>query len=173
MSESKVVFQPSQTTHWRNLFPNKTMLLGSHNLNEGEELVAEMISVSIEEIRDQKGAMEQVPVLRFVNAPPMVLNITNTKVIAGIYGDSYAGWEGESIQVFATLVRAFGQEQMALRVRNFRPHIEQDVSQYVSQLQACKTMKELQSCYLSVPKHLRSQVVGIKDEMKGSINAQA
>ena len=35
-----IVYEPSQTTHWKNLFPNKTMLLGSHNLNEGEELVA-------------------------------------------------------------------------------------------------------------------------------------
>ena len=34
-----IIYEPSKTTHWRNLFESKSMLLGSHNLNEGEELV--------------------------------------------------------------------------------------------------------------------------------------
>ena len=75
---SNIVYQPSQTTHWRNLFESKTMLLGSHNLNEGEELVAQISNVAIQEIRNQNGKTEKVPVANFFNAPPMVLNITTS-----------------------------------------------------------------------------------------------
>jgi len=74
-----IIYQPSVTTHWRNLFESKSMLLGSHNLNEGEELVCEIQSTSIEVIKNKNGKDERVPVLCFNNAPPMVLNITNTK----------------------------------------------------------------------------------------------
>ena len=71
-----IVYEPSQTTHWKNLFPNKTMLLGSHNLNEGEELVATIDHVEMQSIRNQSGQNEEVPVITFINAPPMVMNIT-------------------------------------------------------------------------------------------------
>ena len=33
-----LVFEPSATQHWKTLFPNKSAILGSHHLNEGEEL---------------------------------------------------------------------------------------------------------------------------------------
>ena len=54
---SKVIYEPSQTTHWKNLFPEKMKLLGSQNLNENEELIATIKKVAIElnrEIVDKK-----------------------------------------------------------------------------------------------------------------------
>ena len=30
---NKLIYEPSLTTHWKNLFPNKMLLLGSQNLN--------------------------------------------------------------------------------------------------------------------------------------------
>ena len=114
---SEIVYQPSQTTHWRNLFESKSMLLGSHNLNEGEELVAQIQTVSVQEIKNTNGKKEKVPVVNFFNAPPMVLNITNSKTIESLYGPYAHNWEGRYIQIFATKVKAFGLEQMALRIR--------------------------------------------------------
>lgn len=164
-----LIFEPSHTTHWKNLFPNKTLLLGSHNLNEGEELVAVINSVSIEPIKDQNGKEEHVPVLKFNNAPPMVLNITNTRTIASLYGPNYDNWQGKAIQIYATMVKAFGKNEMALRIREAIPETGEDVSQYEKSLRECKTIDELKAAYFAVPKHLQSKVSKIKDEMKGRV----
>lgn len=173
MSGEKIVYEPSQTTHWRNLFKSKTMLLGSHNLNEGEEIVCDIAGVSISTIKNQSGKDETVPVLTFNNAPPMVLNITNTRMIASLYGENYDAWVGCKIQVFATKVKAFGQVQMALRVRQKRPSEGVDLTGYQESLRACKTMDDLKAAFMAIPKHLQRNLSGLKDEMKGIIDAQA
>ena len=75
---SEIIYQPSVTTHWRNLFESKSMLLGSHNLNEGEELVCEITNTGIQTIKNKNGKDEQVPVILFKNAPPTLSTITST-----------------------------------------------------------------------------------------------
>lgn len=167
---TQIIYKPSKTTHWKNLFANKTMLMGSHNLNEGEEIVCQIQSVGVQEIRDKKGKKEQVPVCNFYNAPPMVLNITNTRMIASLYGDNYDLWVNQHIQVFATKVKAFGQEQMALRVRQRKPNAGEDTSLQEAQLRACTSLQGLQSTYMSLPKHIKSQLSSVKNEMKGILS---
>ncbi len=104
MSETKLVYEASETTHWKNLFPNKMLLLGSQNLKAGEELIAEIASVEISAIKDQKGNDSRVPVVTFTNVAPMVLNITNTRILASLYGENYDAWVGKSIQIYATKI---------------------------------------------------------------------
>lgn len=164
-----VIYQPSKTTHWKNLFGNKSMLLGSHNLNEGEELVCEISSVSIEAIKNQSGKDEHVPVVQFSNAPPMVLNITNTKTIASLYGDLYDHWVGKLIQVFATKVKAFGSVTTALRVRATVPINPNDLGVYKSQLDSCENIDQLKQCYMSMPNNIKSELASYKDEVKNRI----
>ena len=166
-----IVYEPSQTTHWKNLFPNKTMLLGSHNLNEGEELVATIDHVEMQSIRNQSGQNEEVPVMTFVNAPPMVMNITNVKTIASLYGPSYHNWKGQSIQIYAMMVKAFGDEVMALRVRAAIPDTNENIDQYVNSLSNCTTMQELKQAFTSIPKHLKARLTEHKDTMKNKIGA--
>ena len=169
---SELVFEPSQTTHWKNLFPSKMMLLGSHNLNESEELIGEISEVGIQQIKDPRtGKNEEVPVIRFANAPPMVLNKTNSRSIAMIYGDRYESWIGCSIQIYAAKIKAFGEEQMALRVREAIPDVGQNIAEHERSLRECTTMQDLQSAFLAIPKHLKPKLVPIKDEMKVTINA--
>ena len=168
---SKIIFEPSKTTHWKNLFPNKMMLLGSQNLNEGEELIATISHVEIQEIINQNGKSEHVPVVQFTNAPPMVLNVTNSRSIASLYGEHYDKWVGSSIQVYATKVKAFGVEQMALRVREAIPDTKEDIKAFENRLKKCKTMSELQKAFMAIPKHLKPRLVDIKDEMKGKVDA--
>lgn len=164
-----IVYQPSVTTHWKNLFENKSMLLGSHNLNEGEELVCEITSVSIEKIKNQSGKDEQVPVVQFSNAPPMVLNITNTRTIAGLYGDLYDHWAGKLIQVYTTKIKAFGAMTTALRVRAVVPTNPNELGQYQQQLDSCQTMDQLKQCYMNLPNNIKSELAGYKDEVKKRI----
>ena len=167
--DNVLVYQPSSTTHWKNLFESKTMLLGSHNLNEGEELVGQIASVAIQSIKNQNGKDEKVPVLQFTNAPPMVLNITNTKTIAGLYGDRYDGWEGKSIQIYATKVKAFGSVTTALRIRAVVPVDNNDLQQFATQLDGCQNLEQLKQCYMSFPNNIKSALSAHKDEVKQRI----
>ena len=166
----KLVFEPSTTQHWKNLFPNKTQLLGSHNLNEGEELIAEIVSVSVETIKSQSGSDEEVAVIKFNNAPPMVMNITNAKIISSLYGELYSEWIGRSVQIYATPIKAFGQVTNCLRIRGAIPNTNEDLSQYQSALSACETMDELKKTFTEIPKHLKPTLAPLKDSMKDKIN---
>lgn len=168
---AQIVFEPSQTTHWKNLFPSKTMLLGSHNLNPGEELIATIKDVTVQDIKNQKGDTERVAVARFENAPPMVLNITNSRTIANLYGELYDHWGGHSIQIYATKVKAFGQETMALRIREAIPDTNQDIEAHEHTLRACTAIGDLQKAFTAIPKHLKPRLVSVKDEMKEQISA--
>jgi len=171
--KTELVYQPSATTHWKNLFPNKTMLLGSHNLNEGEELVATIRHVEIQQIKSSSGKNDNVPVVAFENAPPMVLNITNARTISGLYGESYDGWRGQSIQLYVTLVRGFGTKEMipGLRIRNTIPATVEDSQAYVTSLESCSTLQELQKAFTSIPKHLKPNLTGLKDSLKQKLGA--
>ena len=163
---SNIVYQPSVTTHWRNLFESKSMLLGSHNLNEGEELICEIINTGIQTIKNKAGKDENVPVILFNNAPPMVLNITNTKTIASLYGDLYNQWVGKSIQVYATKVKAFGAVTTALRVRPVIPANSADVKQYVDKLNACGNIDQLKQVFMSLPNNVKPELTSLKDTIK-------
>ena len=169
---SSVIYQPSVTTHWRNLFESKSMLLGSHNLNEGEELVCEISNTGIQTIKNKSGKDENVPVILFTNAPPMVLNITNTKTIAALYGDLYNQWVGKSIQVYATKVKAFGAVTTALRVRPVIPANSIDVKQYVDQLNACGSIEQLKQVFMGLPNNVKPELTSLKDTVKARLEQQ-
>ena len=171
MSEH-LVFEPSETTHWKNLFPSKMMLLGSQNLLEGEELIATIKSVSMQTIKSNSGKDDVVPVVVFETAPPMVLNITNSRTIASLYGEDYDKWAGRSIQIYVTDVKSFGGgQQKGLRIRQAIPVTNESVSDHEEALRACTTMKDLQAVFTAIPKHIKPLVTAIKDEIKASINA--
>ncbi len=169
-TEQKVVYETSETTHWKNLFKNKCMLLGAHNLNEGEELVAEIETVTSDEIKNNKGDKEIVAVVNFKGEfPAMVLNITNTRVIASLYGDLTENWVGKSIQIYATTVSGWGSTVNALRIREFIPQNGIDVSDYEDQLNACMTMGELKNAFCEMPKNIQGLVANLKDKRKKAL----
>jgi hypothetical protein len=168
---TNLVFEPSTTTHWKNLFPNKMLLLGSQNLNDDEELIATIKSVAQQEIKNTSGKDETVSVIQFDNAPPMVLNITNARTIASLYGEMYSDWIGCCVQIYATKVKAFGLDQMALRIREAIPDTNQNVDEYENLLRASTTIGDLQKAFMAIPKNLKPKLVAVKDEMKEQINA--
>jgi len=103
------------------------------------------------------------------NAPPMVLNITNTKMIASLYGDLYDNWVGKNIQVYATKVKAFGSVTTALRVRPIIPANSNDLQKYVNQLNQCGTMEQLKNTFMNLPNNVKPELTSIKDEIKGRL----
>lgn len=166
-----IVYEVSKTTHWKTLHANKNLLLGSHNLNENEEIVAEILSVEIEEIRNTSGQIEKLPILQFTNAPPMVLNITNSRSLALLYGEYYDNWVGKKIQIFSTKVKGFGGGKVdGLRIREIVPAEDSDVDHYIKQIINASSMTELKKIYEDVPKHLIKHIVKKKDEKKQELS---
>ncbi|AUR84274.1 coil containing protein [Vibrio phage 1.052.A._10N.286.46.C3] len=168
MSEN-IVYQPSITTHWKNLFEKKSMLLGSHNLNPGEELVLQIQSVSIQKIKNQNGKDESVPVVQFVNANPMVLNITNARMLASLYGELHECWVGRYIQLYSADIKVKGEAMTALRIRPKVPSVGVNFDAEENALRNCKTLKELQGVFLKLPAQAKSMLANVKDEMKAKL----
>lgn len=170
MTEQILVYTPSKTTHWKNLFPKKSELLGSHNLNEGEELVVRIVSVGPETIKDKNGNDVGLPVMTFDNAPPMVLNITNSKTISSLYGELIDGWIGKSIQLFSAKIKHKGELISALRIRPQIPTTNLNTDKEEAQLRACDNMDALKTVFMGFPVHIQKALEHVKNEMKDSYN---
>lgn len=109
-------------THWK-IFHNPDYI-GAYVLSPGEELIATFKSVGMESVAGVSGKKEECMVARFVesNIKPMILNATNCKTIAKMYGTPYVEqWSGRKIQIYATEVQAFGDTVEALRIRPREP----------------------------------------------------
>lgn len=145
------------------------MLLGSHNLNQGEELVLQISCVSVQQIKNQNGKNESVPVIQFQNASPMVLNITNAKTIAALYGELHENWVGKHIQLFSAEIKVKGEKMTALRVRPKMPNVGVSYDNEERQIRSCQSLEQLQSVFMKLPPQAKSALNSLKDEMKGKL----
>lgn len=113
---------------FRLLFPS--IFLGAANLN-GKDLTLTIRTLNVEEIKGTDGKAEKRPVLFFQEMTEdakkkglpadkevrWILNKTNAKTIASLYGNDIEGWRGKRITLFSATVTAFGEMKEALRVR--------------------------------------------------------
>lgn len=107
-------------THWKKL--HNPDFLGAWDLDEGQDMVLNITSVTTEKVKNSDGKEEDCIVLKTANTKPFILNATNAKTITKVLGSPYIeDWAGQSIQVFSTKVRAFGDVVDALRVRPTKP----------------------------------------------------
>jgi hypothetical protein len=116
MSDSK--------THWKKVF-NKDYL-GAHDLDEGKDLVATIDHIEIREVPDSNGKKSKCNVAIFTTKiKPMVLNVTNCKVIKKFAGSNYIeDWKNVPVTIYSKQVQAFGEEVEALRIREKQPNLE-------------------------------------------------
>jgi len=171
-----IILEPSPTGHYLELYPKKNLVLGAHNLNAGEELVAVIEKVENGEIKDHKGKDKEVVFLYFDSKHkimPMCLNITNARIIEGLYGEKWASWIGKSVQIYKGEVRSpSGGMTQGLQIQAFIPETASDpVDTYKDKLRACKSMGQLAAVYKAIPIHIKNRCAGVKDEMKGKIDA--
>ena len=154
--------------HWKNFLDKN--YLGSHNLEEGEELLVTIEKFEgEEEVKNTDGKSNLKTVLYFKeNVPKMIMNITNGNTISALYGSHPDKWIGKQIQIFATPVKAFGKTQDALRIRDFIPKIAVNSEEYIAKLGVAKTLDELKNIFKSLPVSAQkdSLVVAKKDELK-------
>jgi len=114
-------------THWRTILT--TEYLGGVDLDDGngghKDTVVTIEKALKENVMDQTGNKEACLVLHLVGLKPMILNVTNSKMLEKLFGTSYIeDWSGKKIQVGTEKVKAFGDVHDALRIRKFLPKTE-------------------------------------------------
>jgi len=112
-------------THWKKL--TNPDYLGAYSIENGSDLIATIKSVALENVTGADGKKEQCTVIRFAeDLKPFICNRTNAKTISKIYDTPYIeDWTNKKIQLYATTVKAFGEQVEALRIRTFAPKSEE------------------------------------------------
>lgn len=112
----------SEQTHWKKL--TNPDYLGAYALEPGQDIVATIKSIGIENIVGADGKKEDCTVMRFVEPEykPMIVNVTNAKTMEKLFKTPYIeNWAGRKIQIGVESVRAFGEVVDALRIRKHLP----------------------------------------------------
>ncbi len=105
----------TEKTHWKRLI--NPDYIGAYALNDGEDLTVKIDFVQVEEITGSGGKKEHCTVAHLVNEKPMILNVTNSKTIAKLYGPYIEDWQGKRITLFASTTRLAGETVECLRIR--------------------------------------------------------
>ena len=108
-------------THWKKLI--NPDYLGAYSLDPGKDMVLTIRVVKKEMVTGADGKKEECIVCYWQEEQkPMILNVTNCKMIAKLLKTPYIErWAGHRIQIGAEVVSAFGEKVEALRVRKTLP----------------------------------------------------
>ena len=108
-------------THWKKLI--NPDYLGAYSLDPGKDMVLTIRQVRKELITGADGKKEECIVCYWQEEQkPMILNVTNCKMIAKLLKTPYIEqWPGRMIQVGADLTKMGGEIVECLRVRNKLP----------------------------------------------------
>jgi hypothetical protein len=99
------------------LFPSKYLAASDLLQLPKKEAVYTIDRITQDFIESSKGR-EQKGLLEFREAKkPMVLNRTNAKTIAKLYGPETDDWSGHRVTLYVAEVEAFGEQVLAIRVR--------------------------------------------------------
>jgi len=111
-------------THWKKAF-NKDYL-GSHDLEDGKDLVAVIDHVEVREVKDSTGKSSNCNVAVFTTKiKPMILNVTNCKTVKAFAGSNYIeDWKNVPVTICIREVAAFGETVEALRIKQTQPSME-------------------------------------------------
>lgn len=109
------------------VFPSKYVRAADLN---GKTVTLTIQKCVMEEMMNHSKEKERKPVLYFRNATKgLVLNRTNGMIIANLYGDETDEWVGRKISIYPTKVKAFGELQDAIRVKEEVPAQPKPVAQ--------------------------------------------
>jgi len=101
--------------HYKLMFPSR--YLDAATL-QGRDVVVEIESVKMETLEGDKGEKDSKPCVRLKGKKKLwVLNKTNAKIIARLYGTEVDGWRGKSVTLYPTTCEAFGETVECVRVR--------------------------------------------------------
>ena len=105
--------------HYKLMFPSR--YLDAATL-QGRDVVVEIESVSMQTLEGEKGERDKRPCVRLAGKTKIwVLNKTNARVIAKLYGPDVDDWRGQCVTVYPTKCEAFGETVECVRVRPSKP----------------------------------------------------
>jgi hypothetical protein len=107
-------------THWKKLI--NPDYLGAYSLEAGNDMILTISAVKREMITGTGGKKEECPVCHWKeNQKPMILNVTNMKTIAKMYGPYIENWAGKRVQIYASTTKFGGDTVECLRIRKDPP----------------------------------------------------
>ena len=105
-----------QKTHWK-LLQNPDYV-GAYWLPPGEDVTVTIDYVVREVITGTGGKHEECTVAHMRDGvKPFILNVTNSKSIAKLYGPFIEDWAGKQITLFASTAKLSGETVECLRIR--------------------------------------------------------
>ena len=110
-------------THWKKL--ENPEYLGAYSLEPGQDLTVTIEKVERKDIVGTGGKTEECTVAQLKGQKPIILNVTNCKMISKIHGTPYIeNWKGKKVTLYVAKIRAFGEDGVeCLRVRNKAPEL--------------------------------------------------
>lgn len=105
----------SDKTHWKRLI--NPLYLGAYSLTPGQDLTVRISTVVREIVKGTDGKEEECTVAKLVDEKPLILNRTNSKSIAKLYGPYIEDWAGKDITLFATKTKVAKEVVECLRLR--------------------------------------------------------
>lgn len=116
-----------KTYDYDELFPNRFLKSG---LFKGRDYTLTITDVDLEEMEETKNKKKQTKVKAIVSfretPKQLVLNKTNGECCKAMFGRNVSAWIGKRVTFCPQTVEAFGEEQLAIRVRG-SPDIERDM----------------------------------------------
>lgn len=106
----------SKKTHWKLLI--NPDYIGAYWLPPGEDVTVTIDYVVREQVVGSGGKKEECTVAHLKGGvKPFILNITNSKTIAKLYGNYIEDWAGKQITLYASTAKLAGDVVECLRVR--------------------------------------------------------
>ena len=102
-------------THWKVLINPE--YIGAYWLIEGQDSTVTIDRVVREQVTGTGGKTEECTVAHLKGAKPFILNVTNSKSIAKLYGPYIEDWAGKQITLYASTAKLAGETVECLRVR--------------------------------------------------------
>lgn len=106
-------------THWKKLI--NPAYIGAYSLEPGQDKTVTIDKVVREMVTSAGGKKEECSVAYLRGEKPFILNATNSKSIANLYGVYIEDWAGKSITLFAATTRLAGETVECLRIRTVVP----------------------------------------------------
>lgn len=144
----------SQNRHWKNFIDKD--YLGSHNLEQGEEMLLTIARFEGEENIKTKDGEKVKMVLYFnENVQKMILNITNANTLTSLYSSHPEDWVGKKVSVHSVKVKAFGSTVDALRIRDIIPVMDVDTDKSKELLSLSENLDELKANWVKLSGYAR------------------
>ena len=117
--------------HYELLYPS--LYIRAADLH-GKDVTLTIDRIEVMELQRADGSKEKKPCVFFAetvkkareNGEPdkakrLVMNKTNARTVAGLYGTETDEWVGKKVILYAAMVSAFGKQTEAIRIRAEKP----------------------------------------------------